>query len=455
MNVAIAGTGYVGLTTGAMLAYLGHRVISIDTDQEKVERLCQGEVPIFEPGLPKLLEAARERITFTASYEEAIPQADVVFITVGTPLGPDGSPNLSYLESAADQIGRHLSPRFTLIVNKSTVPIGSGNWVQALVRDSLDERNGEAPKARFAVVSNPEFLKEGTALFDSFYPDRIVVGSQEERAIDIMGQLYRPIINQDFVPPTFLPRPSGVAAVPFVTTDLASAELIKYAANAFLTVKISFMNEIGELAEKVGADILQVARGIGLDQRIGNRFLQAGAGWGGSCFAKDTAALIATGQEYGLQMPIIQASRSVNNRARRRVIDKLRQELKILKGRRIGMLGLAFKPNTDDLRDAPALEIARELRSLGATVVAHDPVALDRARRELAPNGTLQYSETAAGVFERSDAVVLITEWPEYQSLPYSALIGRMEQPLLVDARNFLNREQLLAMGWRYHGLGR
>ncbi len=318
-----------------------------------------------------------------------LDQAEVVFITVGTPSNADGSPDLRFVRQVAQSIGAHLGGAdqgqgFTVIVNKSTVPIGSGNWVGSLVRDAYEGAHGHRPDGRFAVASNPEFLREGAAVHDSLYPDRIVLGSDDERAINVLTHLYRPLLNQDFRAPRFAPRPDDLIAVPLVTTDIASAELIKYAANAFLALKISYINEIGQVAGRVGADITQIARGIGLDDRIGSRFLQAGIGWGGSCFGKDTAGLIATASEYGLQMPIVQAARQVNYRQREWVVEQLLGELKILKGRTVALLGLAFKPDTDDLRDAPALDIARRLIERKVKVKAHDPIALERAK-ELYP----------------------------------------------------------------------
>src|SRR5689334_4105368 len=304
MNVAIIGTGYVGLTTGVCLAYIGHSVTCLDTDARKVEALKGGQIPIYEPHLDTLITEAAENLHFTTSYAEAIPNAQVIFIAVGTPPGASGSPNLEYLSQAATSTGEHLGGEFTVVVNKSTVPIGSGNWVGSIIRHSLEERLGKKINGLFAVASNPEFLREGAAIGDSLYPDRIVVGSDETHALEVLYTLYRPILDQTFAAPTFLPRPDDKGAVPLVSTDLASAELIKYAANAFLALKISFINEIGQLSERVGADISQVARGIGLDARIGTRFLQAGIGWGGSCFGKDTAALVSTASEYGLDMQI-------------------------------------------------------------------------------------------------------------------------------------------------------
>lgn len=447
MNVAILGTGYVGLTTGACLAYLGHEVTCVDPDANKIGALQRGEVPFHEPHLEDLLVAARPNLKFTLDYSEAIPNAQVVFIAVGTPPGAGGAPDLRYLQAAAEGVGERLGPHFTVIVNKSTVPIGSGNWVGALVRDAA-ERRGRG-KDCFAVASNPEFLREGSALLDSLYPDRVVIGADDPRTAEVLYTLYRPILDQTFQPPSFLPRPDRVGGVPLISTDLASAELIKYAANAFLALKISYINEIGHLSEKVGADISQVARGIGLDARIGTRFLQAGIGWGGSCFGKDTAALVSTAAEYGLDMSIVKAARHVNQHQRERVVEKLLGELKILKGRTIGLLGLAFKPHTDDLREAPALDVARHLLERGARVKVHDPVAMSRFRKEHSDMDVVLASD-AHEVARDTDAVVLITEWPQYLELDWESLASVMRTPIMLDTRHALDRGRITRAGFRY-----
>ncbi|TBH21907.1 UDP-glucose dehydrogenase family protein [Thermus thermamylovorans] len=451
-KVAVVGAGYVGLTTGAALAYLGHRVVVLDVDEARVEGLRQGVLPFFEPHLREVLALAQGRIRFTARYEEAIPQAEVVFLAVGTPPGPKGGPDLSQVQAAAEAIGRHLGEGFTVVVNKSTVPVGSGNFVEALVRRAYAQAHGGELDGRLAVASNPEFLREGQALYDSFYPDRIVVGAEDPRAVAALRELYEPVLEQSFPPPPFLPRPERMGAVPFLTTDLASAELIKYAANAFLALKISFINELAALAERVGADIREVARGIGLDSRIGPRFLQAGLGWGGSCFPKDTLALLAMGEEAGVPLPIVEAARRVNFAQRQRVVGKLQEALGTLRGRTIALLGLAFKPHTDDLRESPALELAALLLERGAFVRAHDPVALPRARREVAL--PLEYAETPEALLRGADAAVLATDWPEYRTWPWGSLRALFRTPLVVDARNHLDGEELLRLGYRYLGVG-
>ncbi|MDP2993886.1 MAG: UDP-glucose/GDP-mannose dehydrogenase family protein [Anaerolineales bacterium] len=455
MRVLVVGTGYVGLTTGVALAYLGHQVVCLDIDEKKVSLLRDGMSPIYEPGLPELMTLAKENIRFTTSYEEVdFNTCDVVFIAVGTPSLPDGSCDLSQVKAAAEAIGERLEDHFTVVVNKSTVPIGSGNWVGTLVREAYNRRMGINPNGTYAVASNPEFLRQGAAVYDTLYPERIVIGADDARAIDLLTNLYRPLLNQGFPAPSFLPRKEGLSAVPVVTCDLASAEMIKYAANAFLAVKISFANEMAQLTAKVGADILQVTQGIGLDSRIGPRFLQAGIGWGGSCFGKDTAALLATSKEYGLTMPIVQAAREVNYRQRTWVVNTLLQELKILKGKTVALLGFAFKPNTDDLRDAPSLDIARQLIRQGARVTATDPEALDNARR-LYPDLGVIYCPEPLVTLLGADAIVLVTEWPEYSRLNWGEIKSILNNPLILDGRNFLDRHELERLGYRYIGVGR
>ncbi|MEP7351703.1 MAG: UDP-glucose/GDP-mannose dehydrogenase family protein [Acidobacteriota bacterium] len=449
-NVAILGTGYVGLTTGVCLAFLGHKVTCVDPDERKIGALERGDVPFYEPFLAELIEAARHNLTFTTDYATAIPDAHVVFIAVGTPPGAGGAPDLKYLRSAAHGVGKYLGDHFTVIVNKSTVPIGSGKWVESLVRDAVAERgNG---KGNFAVASNPEFLREGSALHDSLYPDRVVIGASGAETAEVLYSLYRPLLEQTFQAPLFLPRPERMGAVPLISTDLSSAELIKYAANAFLSLKISYINEIGLLAEKVGANVAHVAKGMGLDARIGTRFLQAGIGWGGSCFGKDTAALVATAAEYRLDMQIVRAARDVNARQRERVVEKLLNELHVLKGRTIGLLGLAFKPDTDDLREAPAIDVAKQLIARGARVKAHDPVAMEVFKRDY-KDLDLTLCENAADVAKDADALVLVTEWSQYRELDWEAIKPTMQNPLMLDGRNVLDRARLERSGFRYLSL--
>ena len=451
MRVLIIGTGYVGLNTGVMLAYLGNDVTCIDLNQDKVERLKAGEVPFYEPHLDELFAEVHQRILFVSDYFEAdISTQDVIFIAVGTPSLPDGNADLSYVRMAAESIAENLGEKFVVVVNKSTVPIGSGNWVEAIIREHYFEVRNAKPNGLFNVVSSPEFLAQGAALFGSFYPDRIIVGSEHEPSIERLKDLFGPIMRQDFEAPACLPRPENLKEVPMLVCDLTSAEMVKYAANSFLALKISFINEIAHLAQKVGADVSAIAKGIGLDKRIGDRFLNAGIGWGGSCFGKDTAALVATAKDYSLDMPIIRAARDVNYAQRVWVVDRLQEELKILKGKHIALLGFSFKPNTDDLRDAPSLDISKLLVQRGAIVRAHDPVALDNARSHF-PNLGISYSNDLNFILDDTDAIVLITEWPIYRELDWEAI-----PPVpVIDGRNFLDHAHLAELGFRVVGIGK
>lgn len=432
-NVVVIGTGYVGLGTAGLLAHIGHQVTGIDIDPAKVAMLRAGEVPIHEPGLEQLLKGGSSRLTWTTQYDE-IANADVIFICVGTPPAPDGTPDLKYVLSAAASIAPHLGDKVQVVVNKSTVPIGTGDYVQRLLEDQSARFNPQ----RHMVVSNPEFLREGTALADSLYPDRIVLGGPQA-AVEAMIRLYSPLIQQNFEPPVGTPRPAAYTHPAVVTTTLQSAEMIKYAANAFLALKISFANEVAGLCERVGADISEVTMGIGLDGRIGSRFLQAGLGWGGSCFGKDTQGLISAGREHGYAMPILQAAIDVNYRQRQLIIEKLLRHLKTLKGKRIALLGMAFKPNTDDLRDAPAHDLIQRLGQLGAQVLAHDPVAMPRAEREWA-HLDYQAVTDVPQLFDKADAVIVVTEWDDYRQLNWEALLPSMRSPFIVDARNIITR---------------
>jgi UDPglucose 6-dehydrogenase len=447
VNVSILGTGYVGLTTGVCLAFLGHKVTCVDPDRRKIDALLRGEAPFHEPHLAELIADARQNLVFTTEYAEAIPQSHVIFIAVGTPPGQGGAPDLQYLRAAAQGVGQYLGSHFTVIVNKSTVPIGSGTWVESLIREAVEARKG--PTDAFAVASNPEFLREGSALHDSLFPDRVVIGADKAKTAEVLYTLYRPMLEQTFQAPLYLPRPENMGAVPLISTDLTSAELIKYASNAFLSLKISYINEIGLLSERVGANISHVARGMGLDARIGTRFLQAGVGWGGSCFGKDTAALVATAAEYGVDMQLVRSAREVNYRQRERVVEKLLAELKILKGRTIGILGLAFKPDTDDLREAPALDIAKRLLDRGARVKGHDPIAMDAYRHHY-PDSELVLAASAQELAVGCDALLLITEWPEYRELDWDAMGKAVAGKLILDGRNILDRGRLEKAGFRY-----
>ncbi len=458
MRVGVIGTGYVGLVTGACLAHVGHEVYCMDNDAKKVDRLREGIMPIYEPGLEEIVRSTAEsgQLNFTTSMSEVVTDSDVIFITVGTPSRPDGSPDLSAVRAVARGIGQSLDNRYRVIVNKSTVPVGSGNWVRMLVEDGarmIPVAAGDggstallsAPvEPSFDIVSNPEFLREGSAVWDTFNPDRIVIGADSEKAVGVMRELYA-----RWIAPVEVER----APVPLVTTDLASAEMIKYAANAFLATKISFINEISNICERVGADVTRVAQAIGLDKRIGNQFLNAGAGWGGSCFPKDVSALVNTGQEYGYDCALLKATLSVNETQRKRIIEKLQRELRILKGRTIAIWGLAFKPHTDDIRSAPALEVAIQLLNLGCRVVAHDPIVTAAQANAQVPD--LQVVDDPLQAVEQADALVLMTEWPQYAEIDLADVVALLRQPILIDGRNSLNAVAARRVGLIYAGIGR
>ena len=458
MRVTVIGTGYVGAVTGACLAYLGHRVTCIDTDETKIAKLRRGEPTIYEPHLEQLLQLAATRggIDFDTDLTAAAAASDVIFIAVGTPSLPSGEANLQYLEAAARSIGAAMdSKRFRVVVNKSTVPVGSGNLVETLVREGINEaRPQERANIHFGVASNPEFLREGCAIADSLYPDRIVTGAADKETLAVMHELYRPLVEQSFEPPPGVPRPAGLTRVCMVATTLTSAEMIKYAANAFLAMKIGFANEMANICEHVGAEAPEVMTGIGLDSRIGAKFLSPGVGWGGSCFGKDVLALLHTAREYGYDSRLLRASIEVNTAQRQMVIQKLQEKLFILKGRTVGLLGLAFKPDTDDMRDAPSVHIAERLLQMGARVKAYDPIAM-AACRELRPDLRIRFCESALDVATDADALVLVTEWKEFRDLDLSALSQAMARPILVDGRNLFSPDAARAAGFDYTGIGR
>jgi UDPglucose 6-dehydrogenase len=454
LKVTIIGTGYVGLTTGVCLAYLGHLVTCVDIDPAKLELLQRRKSPIHEPGLEELLGTVWNRIGFTSDTSASVADADVIMIAVGTPSKPTGQADNRYVEEAAREVAQGLQPgRNYVLVIKSTVPIGTNRRVVHVVDQVLASR-GLKGEIMVRVASNPEFLSEGTALRNMFYPDRIVVGAEDPGSVEILRRLYRPILEQTFDPPPFLPRPEGYDLPPLITTDPVSAEMIKYAANAFLAMKISFINEIAGLCEKVGADVTEVARGIGLDPRIGPRFLEAGLGWGGSCFPKDTAALIAMGRELSYPLRLVEATRKVNTRQRERAVEKLQEALKGVRGRVIGVLGLAFKPGTDDVRESPSLDIIRLLLEREAHVRAHDPVAIGNARKALG-DAEVEFIDDPYELANGADALVLATAWPEYRQLDLPKLAETMRTPVLLDGRNLFDPAEAREAGFIYLGVGR
>jgi UDPglucose 6-dehydrogenase len=430
----------------------------VDLDQDKIAKLRRGEMPIYEPFLKELLQDAATRggIEFSTELGPAAAASDVIFIAVGTPPRPSGEANLSYLESAARSIGAAMDgSRFRVVVNKSTVPVGCGNLVETLIREGIREAHPEEDKkVRFGVASNPEFLREGSAIADSLYPERIVLGAEDDDTTDALCALYAPMIEQTFDAPSYVPRPANMKRVPLVTTTLTSAEMIKYAANTFLAMKIGFANEAANLCERVGADVKEVMAGIGLDSRIGGKFLSAGLGWGGSCFGKDVQSLLHTAEEYGYQARLLEAALAVNRAQRQVVIQKLQEKLFILKGRTIALLGLAFKPDTDDLRDAPSLQIAERLIQLGARVKAYDPIAMPACKAQY-PELRMQYCDSARDAVLEADAVVLVTEWGEFRNLDLKQLALLMHQPILVDGRNLYDPETARSAGFDYCGIGR
>ncbi|MEL7330637.1 MAG: UDP-glucose/GDP-mannose dehydrogenase family protein [Cyanobacteria bacterium J06560_2] len=450
MRVCVIGTGYVGLVTGVCLSHIGHHVICVDNNEEKVQLMKSGQSPIYEPGLSDLMKSSMEsgNLEFTSDIGAGVSHGDILFIAVGTPALPTGESDTRYVEAVARGIGENLNGGYKVIVNKSTVPIGSGDWVRMIVLDGLSERQGnDSGEASFDVVSNPEFLREGSAVFDTFNPDRIVLGSNSEKALGMMKDLYTPIVERKFA------EDQSAAPVPVVTTDLSSAEMVKYASNAFLATKISFINEVANICDRVGADVTQVASGIGLDSRIGSKFLQAGIGWGGSCFPKDVSALVHTADDYGYEAELLKATINVNTRQRLLTVEKLQQVLKILKGKTVGLLGLTFKPDTDDMRDAPSLIMIESLNRLGAKVKAYDPI-VSQSGVSQGLSGVIVETDPER-LADGCDALVLVTDWVKFKNLDYGKMAGLMNAPVMIDGRNFLDQKLLEESGFQYIGIGR
>ena len=433
MRVAMIGTGYVGLVSGACFADFGHEVVCVDKDTAKIAALERGEMPIYEPGLNDLVAANTRagRLKFTTDLKPAVAKADAVFIAVGTPSRRgDGHADLTYVFDAAREIAAAIDG-FTVVITKSTVPVGTGDEVERIIGETR-------PGADYAVVSNPEFLREGAAIRDFKHPDRIVVGTDASRAREVMSELYRPL---------YLNRS------PILFTDRRTAELIKYAANAFLATKITFINEIADLAEKVGADVQEIARGIGLDNRIGSKFLHAGPGYGGSCFPKDTLALLKTGQDNGAPLRIVEAVVSVNDARKRAMARKVSAALGgELRGKTVAVLGLTFKPNTDDMRDAPSLPLITALQDMGAKVRAYDPIGMEQAKPML---GNVTFCDDAYTCAEGASALVIVTEWEQFRALDFGRLKGIMVRPVLVDLRNVYRPDEIARHGFVYESVGR
>jgi UDPglucose 6-dehydrogenase len=432
MHIAVIGTGYVGLVTGACFAEFGVDVTCVDIDSEKIARLSAGEMPIYEPGLEQLVIKNMQsgRLRFTTDPKQAVEQALVIFLAVGTPPKSDGSADLSFVEAAARSVAEYMNG-YKVIVTKSTVPIGTGEYLRKLIREQQKSR------LNFGIVSNPEFLREGAAINDFMRPDRVVLGSRDEEAIAIMRDLYRPLY---------------LIEAPFVLTSLEAAELTKYAANAFLAMKISFINEIANLCESIGCDVHDVARAIGMDRRIGSKFLHPGPGFGGSCFPKDTQALASVAHEFGRDSMIVDAVIEVNRRQRLAMVPKIAKLVGDLEGKTVAILGLAFKPETNDMREAPAIDIIIELLQRGATVRAYDPVAMKEAA-EVLPE--IKYAADEYEAVTDADALVFVTEWNQFRALDMRRIRDLMRSPRIADLRNIYEPADMRALGFEYTGVGR
>jgi UDPglucose 6-dehydrogenase len=428
-KITVVGVGYVGLVTGACLADLGNEVVCINRSQEKSDNLARGILPIYEPGLEEIVRRNNEakRLQFTTDWDEAMADAEFVFIAVGTPTGTEGEADLAYVNAVTEEIAQRLD-RPVILVNKSTVPIGTGDWVADIIRDV----RGEA--VQFWVVSNPEFLREGSGVYDFMNPDRVVLGSTNRTAAERVAELYYPLGGE------------------IIITDLRTAEMIKYASNAFLATKISFINEIANICEALGADVKAVAHGMGTDHRISPYFLGAGVGWGGSCFPKDVKALIHMAELYGENAEILRAASHVNYDQRKRLIQKLRHIMGGFRGKTIGLWGLAFKPDTDDMRDAPSISLINMLQHEGATIKAYDPQAQENAKKLLED---VVFCDDPYQVAEGVDGLVLVTEWNELKQLDMARLKSLMRQPVLVDGRNVYDPKRMAEMGFVYRGMGR
>ncbi len=432
MHIAVIGTGYVGLVTGACFAEFGVDVTCVDVDIQKVENLNNGIIPIYEPGLDKIVEknVAAGRLHFTTNIKTAVEQALVVFLAVGTPPQPDGSPDMSFYRQAAKDIAGAMNG-YKVLVTKSTVPVGTGEWLHKFVAENI------TIETDFGVASNPEFLREGAAIEDFMRPDRVVIGSNDERAIDVMKDLYRPLY---------------LIETPIVITSLEAAELIKYAANAFLATKITFINEIANLCDAIGCDVHDVARGMGMDNRIGRKFLHPGPGYGGSCFPKDTRALTTVADKFGVETRIVDAVVEANEWQRLAMLPKIEKLVGDLNGKKIGVLGLSFKPETDDMRESPATAIINEMVNRGATVRAFDPVAMDEARHYLPE---IEYASDEYDAISGADALIIITEWNQFRALDMEKVKSLLRSPKVADLRNIYEPKDMREMGFEYVGVGR
>lgn len=454
MKVVCIGSGYVGSVTASAFALLGHHTTVIDIDESKIKLMQAGKSPIYEPGLDQLISLMIGKTLFAETSFDTISTADAIFICVGTPSNPDGTVDMNYVKQVSQQIATHLNPNsYSIIVNKSTVPVGTVDLVTSIVEKNSSLRSG----IHFSVVSNPEFLREGCALEDVLFPDRIIIGTENERAKTVMRQLYDNLLNRhqfekwtevfDFFEQ--LDKPKAV----YFETDAKSAELIKYASNAFLSVKISYINEIARLCDALGAQVQEVARGMGLDDRIGSKFLQVSSGWGGSCFPKDTLEILSTSQKYGSELSIVKAAVTSNEAMQKYCILKIRNELKSLFGKTIGILGLTFKPNTDDARQSQAQIIIRQLLELGANVQVHDPKGMEMFK-EINSDLPIVYCANPEDTASHADAVVLLTHWECYLQMNWNNLYPHMRYPYILDTRNVLPSKELHSIGFKVEGLG-
>lgn len=432
MHIAVIGTGYVGLVTGACFAEFGVEVTCVDVVEEKINKLNQGIIPIYEPGLDKIVEKNTKagRLHFTTDIRSAVEQALVVFLAVGTPPKNDGSPDMSFYQQAAKDVAEAMNG-YKVLVTKSTVPVGTGKWLREFVTENLKTTTN------FGVASNPEFLREGAAIEDFMRPDRVVIGSNEEDAIAIMKDLYRPLY---------------LIETPIVITSLEAAELIKYAANAFLATKITFINEIANLCDAIGCDVHDVARGMGMDKRIGSKFLHPGPGYGGSCFPKDTRAFTKVGDKYGVETSVVDAVIEANEFQRHAMIPKIEKLVGDLDGKQIGVLGLSFKPETDDMRESPATDIIKEMQKRGAKIRAFDPVAMDEAKHNLSD---IEYATDEYDAIKDSDALVIVTEWNQFRALDMQKVKRLLKAPKIADLRNIYEPKDMRELGFEYIGVGR
>jgi UDPglucose 6-dehydrogenase len=432
MHIGIIGTGYVGLVTGACFAEFGLFVTCVDKDEKKISALKKGIIPFYEPGLEDLVKRniKQERLRFTTKIKKAVESSLVIFIAVGTPRRGDGSADMKYVEEVAREIAKHMED-YKVIVTKSTVPVGTGQKIRDIISRNLKEQ------IDFDIVSNPEFLREGAAIEDFMRPNRVVIGAKSPQAVAIMRDLYKPLY---------------LIETPFVITNVETAELIKYASNSFLAAKISFINEMSALCEKVGADVHMVAKGMGLDQRIGAKFLHPGPGYGGSCLPKDTNALLKMAEDHEVELGIIDAAVKANERQKEKTVQKIREAIGPLKGKTVAVLGLSFKPNTDDIRDAPSLSIIRSLLDEGADIRAYDPVAMDETKKIF---GGIKYCKNAYEAIKGSDALVIVTEWNQFRNLELERIKNLLKSPCFFDLRNIYDPQKLQDMGFHYYCVGR